>query len=151
MGMLFNTDATLKLLEITNNAFNSYSFSFMKTSSYWLNTFASTGSFNTYAHVAQRLSMDHAEPGKSKKWQNWLKLFDQSPAAAKVYPWIHGAMTDTSATCRQVEFFAVPSASATIDATSQKVPDKETQLPGGNNPYTLCITIATQTADQLGC
>jgi hypothetical protein len=151
MGMLFNTDATLKLLDMANNAFNVNGWTKIKANAPLVATFNAAGPYNTYKHVATLLQIDHVEPGKSKRWKWWLDNCFDLHCAGIVYPAIATAITDPQ--CSAVEFFAVPVLGALGAATAVvvQIPDSESAVGAAlAGLYTLVIEIKTNTYDALG-
>jgi hypothetical protein len=150
MGMLFNTDATLKLLEIANIAFNKLNYAqniqTNPTYSKVLQMQSPYTTISTYKNLAKPLGVDHEEVGKSKRWQKWLNYFD-ADIASTVYGYIYnGAILNANVV--QVEFFAVPSNTKTLAASSILVVDNQSDGSDGSKS-TLAITISTNTIDQL--
>lgn len=148
MGMLFNTDATLRLLSLTNTAFNkaNYTNNILGNSSIRAVFTPPYTNIDTFTNLAKKLGIDHEETGKSARWKNWLNYFD-TDVASVVYGYIYTHAIQ-NANVIQVEFFAVPSATGNLTASYALVVDQQTQGSDGSK-YTLAISISTNTIDQL--
>ncbi len=78
MGMLFNTPATTRTLEILNTVFNTRGLTRIRTEGYGPTIMPHCHTpAGTYQSLAVPLGIDHNDNAMSGKWKDWLtKIFD---------------------------------------------------------------------------
>lgn len=160
MGMLFNTDATLRMLDTVNATFRGLSFKqfFATNPKVSIQTFRALGTSTTtgiYSQAALPLGIDDFDPVISRRWQKWLGWLDsttQSPGQTVSYV-IGNAIADAiqgrsvngtaGVTFNSVEFFVVPGPSG-VSVSVGDVPEDS-----NSTTFTKVITIQTMTVDQF--
>ena len=163
MGMLFNTESTLEILRLVNNAFSvdglrklRFEINSGTGKSQWLDKFNKMGTsgHDTYTTVASPLDIDldigRGNSHRSSRWKRYLSYLDStnvSGTAQTVANQIGGflitAINDTSYDA--VEFFAVPSTNATASVV---VNQSNLQNLIGINKI-MIITVTTTVVDLM--
>jgi hypothetical protein len=150
MGMLFNNDATLLMIQIVHDQFNNNWATLQDNKAFWVPRFQALGQgagADPTFDVLNLPPLNINHPNLPNRWKAWLRRVDATGAGAaqvsnQIGNMIADAINNTGRNFAGVEFFAVPDSN--ISASSQDLPQ--------NNPatiFTKCITIKTVTVDGL--
>jgi hypothetical protein len=128
MGMLFNTDDTLRILKVINQAFSRQGLNRLRkdTTYPWATAFSqlpnpngfggATGTYNTVAK-ALGIDLDGGTGLGSARWHKFLNILDVQPQQGSVVATIIGQAISNALNNKnysQVEIFAVPTSSAAV-------------------------------------
>ena len=152
MGMYFNSDQTVKMVQRVNRHFAARSEG--GKIGYWKRhpDFFAQGSklYETAAKngVIVDPSDDDDDNSHNNNWMAWLDALHKYPDPDGGYigdtlcRYIYEALTDQKLTCREIVFAVVP------DATYIKL-DKPIPIPVGKTKYTLLLIIHTVEVDKV--
>ncbi len=148
MGMLFNTPATLRTLEMLNAAFHRAGLNYIRANGVWAANFQSNGGLpgtnGTHKGIAAPMGLDHDDQGLSNKWSTWLtNVFDRNanPDGTIIAKFVGDAINDginDTNNCVRIEFFAVP---------DSKIFAEKIKMTTTGSKYSLVINVHTTTMD----
>src|SRR4051812_28813877 len=147
MGAIFNTKATLKLLDMLNkryapgNAFNK-----ARTDQENL-TLRDFPQFGDAFSCAKKLKLQDTDSGINGRWKKWLDFLDGHKQGFQFGgPLVRTMMAEAieDANCIGIEFFAVPAPDFIVHSPAPKVHEQNDQTK-----YTIEIIVETNTIDQM--
>jgi hypothetical protein len=157
MGALFNTDGTIRLVNMLNGNYRGKHFGTLQGLNQQTMLRDKT---QTTPNVAAAFGLDDDDPAVSSNWMNWLGYLDQQmqkytdPATGVTTNqscgmWVRLAMADAldnkPKPCSGIEFFAIPGSSLEVLLPIQQIDDAKNK-----NKKTTIITVQTLTIDKLG-
>jgi hypothetical protein len=152
MGMLFNTEGTLRLLVMLNDAFRRGKFTYIKNhppSNHFIADLQAltTGANGIFSRCCEPLYLDDGQDSVSTNWKNFLNLLDTTNQGGQTISQIIGSSIAAAllgnapyTNVKSIEFFAVPSA-AGLSVQVQAIPF--------SNDETMIITVTTATVHAL--
>ena len=164
MGMLFNSDGTLRILKLLTETFSGHNFTNLKNDAMFKAALGQPVATTSTYSAAQMIHVDQdpgdagnniaSQPSVTTNWGKWLNYLDahsgndtdNNGVTMSTVQWvrttIENALNDNN--CIGVEFFAVPGPTLAAMVPFQKVYDRT-----NNALYTIAIAVQTITVDKV--